>query len=110
MGIFNKIKKLKKELNAIILAHFYQDSDIQNVVDFMCASLALSQYAQKTDSGVIGLTTKIIKHATKPPNHTFIMVTDPDIIHQMNKIASHKNTLRFQIRQDMPVMNVHTCV
>ena len=53
MDSFKKIKKLKKELNAVVLAHFYQDPDIQDVADFMGDSLALAQYAQKTDADVI---------------------------------------------------------
>ncbi len=53
MDIFNKIKKLKKKRNAVILAHFYQDPDIQDVADFMGDSLALAQYAQQTDADVI---------------------------------------------------------
>ena len=51
--IFSKIKQLKKERNAVILAHFYQDPDIQDVADFMGDSLALAQYAKKTDADVI---------------------------------------------------------
>jgi len=51
--IFSKIEQLKKERNAVILAHFYQDPDIQDVADFMGDSLALAQYAKKTDADVI---------------------------------------------------------
>ena len=53
MDIFSKIEKLKKERNAVILAHYYQDPDIQDVADFMGDSLALAQFAQKTDADVI---------------------------------------------------------
>ena len=51
--IFSKIQVLKKQRNAVILAHYYQDPDIQDVADFMGDSLALAQYAKKTDADVI---------------------------------------------------------
>ncbi len=51
--LFKKLVLLKKERNAVILAHFYQDDDIQDVADFMGDSLALAQKAQKTDADVI---------------------------------------------------------
>lgn len=50
---FNRIHHLKKEKNAIILAHFYQDDDIQDVADFIGDSLALSQKAQQVTEDVI---------------------------------------------------------
>ncbi len=52
----NKIEKLltlKRKRNAVILAHFYQDPEIQDIADFMGDSLALAQYAQKTTADVI---------------------------------------------------------
>lgn len=52
----NKIEHLldlKKKRNAVILAHFYQDPIIQDIADYMGDSLALAQYAQKTDADVI---------------------------------------------------------
>ncbi len=47
------IQKLKKERNAVILAHYYQESEIQDVADYLGDSLALAQYAQKTTHDVI---------------------------------------------------------
>ena len=49
----NEIKKLQKEKNAIILAHYYQTDDIQEIADFLGDSLALSQKAQSTDADII---------------------------------------------------------
>jgi len=51
--IFSKIQRLKHQRNAVILAHYYQDPDIQDVADFMGDSLALAQYAKKTEAEVI---------------------------------------------------------
>ena len=44
---------LKKQRNAVILAHYYQDPDIQEIADFMGDSLALAQFAQTVQEKVI---------------------------------------------------------
>jgi quinolinate synthase len=49
----DKIRQLKEEKNAVILAHFYQDGDIQDLADYVGDSLALSQAAQKVEAEVI---------------------------------------------------------
>jgi len=48
-----EIKKLKEEKNAIILAHYYQTGDIQDIADFVGDSLALSQKAAKNSADII---------------------------------------------------------
>lgn len=53
LDLFDAIEKLKRELNAVVLAHYYQDDDIQDVADRIGDSLALAQHAEKTDAEVI---------------------------------------------------------
>lgn len=52
-NLIQEIKKLKKEKNAVILAHYYQNGDVQDIADFVGDSLALAQWASKTDADVI---------------------------------------------------------
>lgn len=53
LDLFSEIAKLKKQKNAVILAHYYQNSDIQDIADYIGDSLGLAQFAQKTDAGII---------------------------------------------------------
>ncbi|MEK6608011.1 MAG: quinolinate synthase NadA [Myxococcota bacterium] len=55
VDIVDEIARLKRERNAVILAHYYQESEIQDLADFLGDSLALAKHAQKTDADVIVL-------------------------------------------------------
>src|SRR5690606_8003189 len=78
--LIDKIDSLRKEKNAIIMAHYYQDADIQDIADFVGDSLALAQWAAKTTADIIvlcgvhfmGETAKILS----PDKRVFI----PDIM------------------------------
>lgn len=53
--LVNKINQLKKEKNAVIMGHFYQNDEIQDIADYIGDSLALAQLAAKTDADIIVL-------------------------------------------------------
>jgi quinolinate synthase len=53
VDLVSEIQRLKRSLNAVILAHYYQDGDIQDVADHVGDSLALAQAAAKTTADVI---------------------------------------------------------
>jgi len=53
LDLFTAIESLKKELNAVILAHYYQEPDIQDIADFIGDSLQLAKAAANTNADVI---------------------------------------------------------
>lgn len=53
LNLEEEIDRLRREMNAVILAHYYQDSEIQDIADFVGDSLDLSRKAAATDADVI---------------------------------------------------------
>jgi len=53
LDLFAEINRLKKEKNAIILAHYYQEADIQDIADYIGDSLGLAQQAEATEADMI---------------------------------------------------------
>lgn len=53
--LIEEINRLRKEKNAVIMAHYYQEGDIQDIADMVGDSLALAQWATKTDADIIVL-------------------------------------------------------
>lgn len=51
--LISEINRLRKEKNAVILAHYYQEPDIQDIADVVGDSLALARWAEKTDAGIL---------------------------------------------------------
>ncbi|HTO14219.1 MAG TPA: quinolinate synthase NadA [Edaphocola sp.] len=53
LDLFEEIKRLKQERNAVLLAHYYQESEIQDIADYIGDSLGLAEQAAKTEADVI---------------------------------------------------------
>jgi quinolinate synthase len=53
LDLFAAIEQLKKEKNAVVLAHYYQEPDIQDVADYIGDSLGLAQHAERTKADMI---------------------------------------------------------
>lgn len=77
--IQTKIKKLLKNKNAILLAHYYQNSEIQNIADYVGDSLGLSQKAKNTSADIIIFAGVLFMAETAKILNPFKRVFIPDI-------------------------------
>ncbi len=53
IDVVAEIKRMKQEKNAVVLAHYYQSGDLQDIADFVGDSLALAQWASRTDASIL---------------------------------------------------------
>ena len=53
LDLFEEIERLKEEKNAVLLAHYYQEADIQDIADYIGDSLGLARQAAKTEADII---------------------------------------------------------
>ena len=55
IDLVSEIERMKREKNAVVLAHYYQSGDLQDIADYVGDSLALAQWAAKTNASILVL-------------------------------------------------------
>ena len=55
IDLVSEIERMKREKNAVVLAHYYQSGDLQDIADFVGDSLALAQWASRTKADILVL-------------------------------------------------------
>src|SRR5690554_7625952 len=85
-----KIRVLKKEKNAVILAHYYQEPEIQEVADYVGDSLGLSQEAEKTAADIILFAGVHFMAETRSEEHTSELQSRPHLVCRL--LLENKNT------------------
>src|ERR1700740_2823700 len=79
LDLEQEIARLKREMNAVILAHYYQESEIQDLADFVGDSLQLSQQAAATSADVIVFAGVLFMAETGKILHPNKLVLLPDL-------------------------------
>ena len=108
--LIKAINELKKEKNAIILGHYYQKGEIQDIADYVGDSLALAQWAAKTEADIIvmcgvhfmGETAKVLC-----PNKKVLV---PDMEAGCSRIVVRRTSLRSLSKstRDTPLFRTST--
>lgn len=102
LNLKQEIKKLKKELNAVILAHYYQEAEIQDLADFVGDSLELSKQAAQTNADIIVFAgVHFMAETAKILNPTKKVII-PDITAGCSLSDSCPATLFKQFREEHP--------
>lgn len=78
--LIKEISRLRKKKNAVILAHYYQDGEVQDIADFIGDSLALAQFAQKTNAEMIVFAGVIFMAETAKIINPLRKVVIPDLL------------------------------
>jgi len=80
LELIQKIKNLQTAKNAVIMAHYYQEPEVQDIADFVGDSLALAQKALETNAGIIVLAgVNFMAETAKILNpHKKVLLPDPD--------------------------------
>ena len=103
IDLVSEIERIKREKNAVVLAHYYQSGDLQDIADYVGDSLALAQWAAKTDASILvlcgvhfmGETAKIIcpdKKVLIPDMNAGCSLAEFVKAHPGYKVISYVNT------------------
>ena len=108
MSVTSDILKLKKEKNAVILAHYYVDEDVQEVADYVGDSFYLSKVATKVDQDIIvfagvefmGESAKILNPEKK------VLMPEPGADCPMAHMATKEEILKMREQYDDLVLKI----
>ena len=111
-----EIDRLRKEKNAVILGHYYQSGEIQDIADFVGDSLALAQWAAKTDADIIvmcgvhfmGETAKVLcpgKKVLVPDFNAGCSLADSCRPTSLHSLSRNTPTIRSSLMSTLPQLS-----